>query len=362
MLLRSLDPSAAKKAVCKLEECLAAFLEGLAAAEGESEAAAAAASAAQRAAAAALRDRPQLGADLLELAKARASGPLAALLLEAAEGGGDEDEGEEADAGASAEGRGAGAAALPSPDALLAALLPVWVDKVQGAKERQPPGLLACWAPLLARADEEALADTLLPAAARRSKLAPEPGLAAAATLLGATRTDLSSLASGLWPALLQQARHSKEAVRALAVACARRLASRTSDPAVVGGYAAAAGAALDGSGEGGRPKSAAERGSLAALLGALAALPARGPAAARVAAPAAELLCAAYKAEPTGGCRGAGWAGGPRRPGRAAHPLLGRRTCCCKRHGNDCRTAGLSALLNHPPLSEPLPPPPTHT
>eukprot|EP00887_Chlorella_sp_A99_P001204 scaffold14.g1204.t1 len=291
-LLRQLDLGASKKAAAKLAECLAAFLEQLADAAGGSagggaDAAGAAAVAAQRAAVALLRRKPELGAEMLALAKARASGPLVQLLLRRAEEA--EEDGEE----------GAPAGAGLDSASLVAAFLPVWVDKVLGAKERAPAGALAAWAPLLAAVPEEQLTASLLPTAVRMAKRSPEPALAAAAALLHATPADLSAgpAAGELWPVLLQQSRHSKEPVRQLAVECVRQLAAHTSDPGVAGQHAAAAVKVLDGSAEG-KLKSAAERASVAAVIAALADAPGRGASAARAAAPVAEALCRYYGEE----------------------------------------------------------------
>ena len=95
---------------------------------------------------------------------AAASGALAELLLLHADqqqqqqlengGEGAEEEAEEEEE----EGGGATAAAAVVPGldraAVVAALLPVWVERVLGAKERPAAGLLAAWGPLLAAAPE----------------------------------------------------------------------------------------------------------------------------------------------------------------------------------------------------------------
>jgi hypothetical protein len=57
-------------------------------------------------------------------------------------------------------------------------------------------------------------AGTLLPTAVRMLRRNPEPALAAAAPMLASIRLDLSTHVAELWPALLQQSRHAKEAVR----------------------------------------------------------------------------------------------------------------------------------------------------
>jgi hypothetical protein len=77
-----------------------------------------------------LRAKPDLAAEARTLAAGKASGALARALL---------------------------AAAADEPERraeLLAALLPVYADKVLSAKERGGPGALACWGALAAAADE----------------------------------------------------------------------------------------------------------------------------------------------------------------------------------------------------------------
>ena len=173
-ILGRLDIDSMKKAVVKLLECEAAFLEVLAA-EGEASWAEG-----EAALAPALRRRAELAAEATALAKAKgelagvrpavralprarplgarrwccvpppppapphfrrphlpcgssaASGPLARVLLAAAAG---------EDGGAQAQ--------------LVAALLPVYCEKVLSAKERGTPAALACWAALGGAASKE---------------------------------------------------------------------------------------------------------------------------------------------------------------------------------------------------------------
>ncbi|KAL4444093.1 hypothetical protein ABPG75_011830 [Micractinium tetrahymenae] len=266
-VLGQLDVETMKKAVVKLLECQAAFLEVLAAEGDEAWAAA------EQAFAPVLRRRPELAAEGTALAKAKASGPLARALL-----------------GASA-GEGA------TQQELVAALLPMFCEKVLAAKERGSGGALACWGALAGAASEEQVTGTLLPTAVRMMKRNPEVAMAAAVPMLAGVSLDLSGHVGELWPALLQQSRHAKEAVRLLAAECVAAMSRRISDSGVTGEQLAAACKVLDGSAEG-KIKAVAERASLAAVIASLAAAPGRGPSVARVAAQAAEFVCKYYKEE----------------------------------------------------------------
>ncbi|PRW50843.1 Translational activator GCN1 isoform A [Chlorella sorokiniana] len=266
-ILRELDIESTKKAVVKLLECQAAFLEALAA-EGEEGWAAG-----EAAVAPLLRRKPELAAEAAALAKAKASGSLARALLASAAG----------DAERQA--------------ALLSDLLPVYCDKVLSAKERGSPAALACWGALAAAASEEQVAATLLPTVVRMTKRNPEPALAAAAPMLAALSLDLSGHVGELWPALLQQSRHAKEAVRALAAESVAAMSSHIGDSGVTGEQLSATCRVLDGSAEG-KVKAVAERASLAGVIAALAAAPGRGPSVARVAGQAADFICKYYKEE----------------------------------------------------------------
>jgi hypothetical protein len=135
------------------------------------------------------------------------------------------------------------------------------------------------------------LAGTLLPTVVRMARRNPEPALAAAAPMLRALRLDLSAHVAELWPALLQQSRHAREAVRALAAECVAAAAAAVADPSVVEGQVEEVVRLLDGTAAG-KIKAAAERASLAALLAALAAAPGRGPTLARVAGRAVDSIC----------------------------------------------------------------------
>ena len=109
-VLRELDVEATKKAVVKLLECQATFLEALAA-EGEE-----AWAAGEAAAVPVLRQKPALAGEAAALAQAKASGALARLLL---------------------------AAAAEQPERrqeLVDGLLPVYCDKV-----RRGPGWVGGW-------------------------------------------------------------------------------------------------------------------------------------------------------------------------------------------------------------------------
>lgn len=111
-----------------------------------------------------LRAKPDLAAEALAAAKAKASGPLARALLAAA---GD-------DAAAQQE--------------LVEALLPVYGEKVLSAKERGAAAALACWGALAGAASEAQVGGTLLPTVVRMTRRNPEPALAAAAPMLAALR------------------------------------------------------------------------------------------------------------------------------------------------------------------------------
>ncbi|KAI3427088.1 hypothetical protein D9Q98_007027 [Chlorella vulgaris] len=279
-VLRELDVAATKKAVGKLIECQAAFLEALAA-EGDEEWAAGAAAVVPL-----LREKPELAAEVEALAKSKASGALARVLLAAAAAPLEAAEEEEARTDSQ-----------QRRQQLVAVLLPVYCEKVLSAKERGAPAALTCWAAVATAANEEQVTGTLLPTVVRMTKRNPEPALAAAAPLLAALTFDLSSHVAELWPALLQQSRHAKEPVRQLAAQCTAAMSRHISDSSVVGGQLAEACAVLDGTAAG-KIKAVTERASLAAIVASLAGLLGRGPSVARVAAQAADFICSYYKEE----------------------------------------------------------------
>ncbi|KAL4419436.1 hypothetical protein ABPG77_006363, partial [Micractinium sp. CCAP 211/92] len=266
-ILGQLDVGSTKKAVVKLLECQAAFLEALAADGDEAWATA------ERAFCPVLRRRPELAAEATALAKAKASGPLARALL------------------------GSAANDAAAQQELVAALLPVFCEKVLAAKERGTAGALACWGALASAASEEQVTGMLLPTAVRMMKRNPEVAMAAAVPMLAGVSLDLSGHVGELWPALLQQSRHAKEAVRLLAAECVAAMSRHISDSGVTGEQLATACGVLDGSAEG-KIKSVAERASLAAVIASLASAPGRGPSVARVAAQAVDFICKYYKEE----------------------------------------------------------------
>lgn len=116
----------------------AAFLEALAA-EGDEEWAAGAAAVVPL-----LREKPELAAEVEALAKSKASGALARVLLAAAAAPLEAAEEEEARTDSQ-----------QRRQQLVAVLLPVYCEKVLSAKERGAPAALTCWAAVATAANEE---------------------------------------------------------------------------------------------------------------------------------------------------------------------------------------------------------------
>jgi hypothetical protein len=261
LVLAALDPEAGARAAARLIECQAGWLA--AAPAGRWRAAAAAAGGA-------LAARPALADAYLAVAAARASAPLARLLGERA------------------------------PAAAAAPLLRQFVDGPLAARERASAAALACYAPALRAAPDEAVFGALVPALAKAARRAPEAALPAAAFALRAAARDLSAAAGELAPPLLALARHAKEPVRRAAVDAVRALAEGVRGGGALGAAVEAACAAVAGRGAKGRAKAPAERAALAGALEALAAAPAAGDEAAAAAAAAVDFLCAHYAEEAT--------------------------------------------------------------
>ena len=93
-------------------------------------------------------------------------------------------------------------------------LLPTYLQKVLGARERIPQESLQAYSPLLAALTEGELTDTVLPTAIRMMKRLPEHVLPSVAALLAAVEVDLSAHAVPLMGDVLPQMRHAKEPIR----------------------------------------------------------------------------------------------------------------------------------------------------
>ncbi|KXZ48792.1 hypothetical protein GPECTOR_25g376 [Gonium pectorale] len=253
VLLR-LDPTAAatKKAIAKLVEVQVGLLDGLAGSASEAQW-----PAASRLVRGLLRRQPALEAEYLAAAKAAPSGAGAVrALLEAAP--------------------------TPAPPALFDALLSLYLEKVlTGARERPTPAVVTAFAPLLARVGAEDLTGKVLPAIGRALRRVPDVGMGGVVALASAAQAglDLGGAARELVPLLVQQAR-LKESVRGAALEAVKALAGRCGDAAAVAELVSGVRKViLDGSAEG-KIKVAAERSTLAAVLGSLAEAPlaATGP------------------------------------------------------------------------------------
>ena len=145
---------------------------------------------------------------------------------------------------------------------------------VTNTARKRAPSLddIDCFAGVLGSLTAAQIEGEFAPAAVKMAKRSPEVSMAVACHGLGAMAgagLDLSGCGEALVELVVQQAKHGKETVRALAAEMMAALARGTRDPGVVGGYGETVRDALLDKGAG-KLKSPQERGSMATVLGAV--------------------------------------------------------------------------------------------
>jgi hypothetical protein len=145
---------------------------------------------------------------------------------------------------------------------------------VTNTARKEAPSLddIDCFAGVLGSLTAAQIEGEFAPAAVKMAKRSPEVSMAVACHGLGAMAgagLDLSGCGEALVELVVQQAKHGKETVRALAAEMMAALARGTRDPGVVGGYGETVRDALLDKGAG-KLKSPQERGSMATVLGAV--------------------------------------------------------------------------------------------
>ena len=270
--MQHLDSTTAQKAVTKLIECQATWLDALHA-MGQRK------GFAYHSVATALSGAPRLLDFYLSTAASKISGPLVQILWNYALS---KKQSEEEKA------------------KICQALLEIFVNGILSAKERPLDSTLACYKKFLGGVSADQVSGTLLPAALRMIRRSPEAALGSATFMLSTLRQDLSSTAaSEIMPVLVQQARHAKETVRKLSVEATNALSGRIGDPAAVQSCIDVVQRTLDGT-ESGKIKSPQERASLAAALEALAGAPGRGSCISSAATSAVDFIVSFIKEEIT--------------------------------------------------------------
>eukprot|EP00200_Dunaliella_tertiolecta_P001364 CAMPEP_0202366770 /NCGR_PEP_ID=MMETSP1126-20121109/17251_1 /ASSEMBLY_ACC=CAM_ASM_000457 /TAXON_ID=3047 /ORGANISM="Dunaliella tertiolecta, Strain CCMP1320" /LENGTH=801 /DNA_ID=CAMNT_0048961891 /DNA_START=60 /DNA_END=2462 /DNA_ORIENTATION=+ len=176
-------------------------------------------------------------------------------------------------------------------------LLGAFCDRVINGRERIGPALASCYRPLAASLSSEEFSTKIAPAVTRSLRRTPEVAVTALHMLLThAPQLDISTHTLELGGILVQQIR-TKESVRPMALDALRAVARRTHDAGVLGEQASSIRKILDGSAEG-KIKMAVERAVLAHSLGALSEAPGLGPAMAAVAAEVVAFAAGAVKEE----------------------------------------------------------------
>lgn len=272
LTVQHLDSTTAQKAVTRLIECQATWLDVLHA-TGQRK------GFAHHAISATLSAAPQLLGFYLSTAASKISGPLVQILWNYASSKRQSEE---------------------QKAKISQALLEIFVNGILSAKERPLDSTLACYKYLLGAVSAEQVTGILFPAALRMIRRSPEAALGSATFMFSMLSQDLSSTAAAeIMPVLVQQARHAKETVRKLSVEATAALAGRIGDPAAVQSCIDAVQKTLDGT-ESGKIKSPQERASLAAVLEALAGVPGRGSGISSAATSAAEFIVSFIKDEIT--------------------------------------------------------------
>jgi len=272
LTVQHVDSTTAQKAVTKLIECQATWLDALHT-MGQRK------GFAHHSIVAALSAAPQLLDFYLATAASKISGPLVQILWNYAVS---KKQSEEQKAKISQ------------------ALLDIFVNGILSAKERSLDSTLACFKKFLGALSADQVNGTLLPAALRMIRRSPEAALGSATFMLSTLSQDLSSTAATeIMPVLVQQARHAKETVRRLSIEAIGALAGRIEDPAAVQSCIDAVQKTLDGTASG-KIKSPQERASLAAALEALAGAPGRGSGISSAATSAVEFIVSFIKDEIT--------------------------------------------------------------
>ena len=93
-------------------------------------------------------------------------------------------------------------------------LLPVYLQRVLGCRDKLPPEDLQAYEQLLRALSPEEVVDPVLPTAVRMMKRLPESVLPSVAALLQHLQVDLSQHAAQLMQDLVPQLRHVKEPIR----------------------------------------------------------------------------------------------------------------------------------------------------